>query len=60
MYSFFNNYDKTCLKSLDCQQSIAQVVGSTNVVVFNAFTIGSLAAASGAFKTAIMQNSTQA
>jgi hypothetical protein len=37
LYSWFNNYGQTCLKSEDCQQKIMEVRGSKDVSIFNIF-----------------------
>lgn len=49
MYSFFINFDQsTCVDQYNCQESILQVVGSSDVVLFNLFTIGGQEIASSA------------
>jgi hypothetical protein len=58
-YSFFQNYDQTCVGTFDCQERLIQVRGSDHVVIFNIFTIGSVQAATGAKQTFIQQKDTQ-
>jgi len=59
MYSFFQNYDETCVTTFDCQQRLIQVRDSQDVVVFNIFTIGSKETATGVANTFIKQEDTQ-
>lgn len=40
LYSWFVNYGQDCLEPEDCQERIAEVDGSTSVVIFNLFTKG--------------------
>ena len=49
MYSFFINYDQSsCITEFDCQSRLMQVRGSTDVVLFNIFTIGTVEVGDGA------------
>ena len=59
MYSFFNNYDQTCVGTFDCQERLMEVKGSTDVVMFNIFTLGAIQAATGAFQSSIKQKDAQ-
>ena len=48
MYSFSINYDQTtCVTEFDCQSRLMQVRGSTAVVLFNIFTIGTVEVGDG-------------
>ena len=59
MYSFFVNYDQTtCIKGFNCQDSLLEVKGSSNVALFNLFTIGVSEVGNGA-NAIIPQNDTQ-
>ncbi|KAI9726453.1 MAG: hypothetical protein M1828_001275 [Chrysothrix sp. TS-e1954] len=39
MYSFFNNYDQTCLTTHDCQQNMVQVSKSSNIHLMGISTV---------------------
>ncbi|KAK4040087.1 pectate lyase superfamily protein-domain-containing protein [Parachaetomium inaequale] len=58
-YSFFQNYDQTCVGTFDCQERLIQVRGSDHVVIFNIFTVGAVQAATGVAQTFIQQKDTQ-
>ena len=58
-YSFFQNYDQTCIGSFDCQERLIQVRGSDHVVIFNLFTIGAVQAATGVAQSFVPQKGTQ-
>lgn len=58
-YSFFQNYEQTCVGKFDCQERLIQVRGSSNVVIFNIFTVGSVQAATGVEQSYILQKDTQ-
>jgi hypothetical protein len=58
-YSFFQNYNQTCVGTFDCQERLIQVRGSTDVVIFNIFTVGAVQAATGVQQTFIQQKDTQ-
>lgn len=40
LYSWFDNYGQTCLKSESCQSRIMEVRGSSSVAIYNIFTKG--------------------
>ncbi|KAK4247523.1 glucan 1,3-beta-glucosidase [Corynascus novoguineensis] len=58
-YSFFQDYDQTCVGTFDCQERLIQVRGSDHVVIFNIFTIGAVEAATGVAQTFVGQEDTQ-
>ena len=58
-YSFFQNYDQTCVGSFDCQERLIQVRGSDKVVIFNIFTVGAVQAATGVAQSFVPQKGTQ-
>ncbi len=58
-YSFFQNYDQTCVGSFDCQERLIQVRGSDNVVLFNIFTVGAVQVATGVAQSFVPQQGTQ-
>lgn len=59
LYSFFQEYYQDCLETYDCQERVCEVKGSSDVVLFNMFTIGSVEVGSGINGGAIFQKDTQ-
>jgi hypothetical protein len=56
LYSFFQDYYEDCLATFNCQDRILEVVGSTGVVVFNLYTVGTADVAVGIDGTVVYQN----
>jgi hypothetical protein len=47
LYSFFQDYFQDCLDTNSCQERILQVKGSSQVAIFNLFTVATEKIASG-------------
>ncbi|KAI0810214.1 pectate lyase superfamily protein-domain-containing protein [Xylaria sp. FL0064] len=56
LYSFFQDYYQDCVDTHDCQERILEVTGSTDVVVFNLYTVATSKIAMGIDNTAVFQN----
>ncbi|OIW23586.1 pectin lyase-like protein, partial [Coniochaeta ligniaria NRRL 30616] len=56
LYSFFQDYYQDCIDTQNCQERIAEVKGSKDVVLFNLFTIASEQVGTGINNGAIFQN----
>ncbi|ETS81736.1 hypothetical protein PFICI_06738 [Pestalotiopsis fici W106-1] len=42
LYNWFQEYTQPCVDSQDCQQRVANVIGSGNVWIYNLYTIGTV------------------
>lgn len=47
LYSFFQEYYQDCLDTYNCQERVCEVKGSSDVVLFNIFTIGTVEVGTG-------------
>ncbi|KAI1159223.1 pectate lyase superfamily protein-domain-containing protein [Nemania serpens] len=56
LYSFFQDYYQDCVDTHDCQERILEVTGSTDVVVFNLYTVATSKIAMGIDNTVVFQN----
>ncbi|OAQ96933.1 hypothetical protein LLEC1_04234, partial [Akanthomyces lecanii] len=59
LYSFFNEYYQDCIGTNSCQKRILEVKGSTDVVIFNLFTVATVNIASGIDGTNVPQKDNQ-
>ncbi|KAI1771426.1 pectin lyase-like protein [Hypoxylon cercidicola] len=59
LYSFFQEYYQDCLETYNCQERVCEVKGSSDVVLFNMFTIGTVEVGTGINGGAIFQNESQ-
>ncbi|XXG95201.1 hypothetical protein Hte_001461 [Hypoxylon texense] len=59
LYSFFQEYYQDCLETYNCQERVCEVKGSSDVVLFNIFTIGTVEVGTGINGGAIYQNESQ-
>lgn len=59
LYSFFNAFYKDCEATQNCQQSILEVKGSTDIVIYNLFTVCTVNIASGIDNTKVLQKDNQ-
>lgn len=55
LYSFFQDYFQDCDDTHDCQERILEVTGSTDVVIFNLFTVSTVEMANGIDNTTVLQ-----
>ncbi|KAM7211124.1 glucan-beta-glucosidase [Rhypophila decipiens] len=58
LYSFFNEYYQDCIDNNNCQTKVLRVIGSTDVVIFNLFTVAIVEMANGIDGTKILQKDT--
>ncbi|KAL2017438.1 hypothetical protein VTK56DRAFT_2094 [Thermocarpiscus australiensis] len=59
LYSFFNEYYQDCVPTHNCQDRILVVKGSTGVVIYNLFTVGTVNMASDMDDTNVPQDGNQ-
>ncbi|GAP87899.2 hypothetical protein SAMD00023353_1601050 [Rosellinia necatrix] len=59
LYSFFQDYYQDCLETNDCQQRILRVIGSSDVVILNLFTVAISNIAMGKDKTLLLRDDNQ-
>ncbi|KAI1358579.1 pectin lyase fold/virulence factor [Xylaria arbuscula] len=59
LYSFYNEYSQNCVEAGNCQEHVLEVIGSTGVVIYNLFTIGSASIANGIDGSKVLQSDNQ-
>ncbi|KAI1272435.1 glycoside hydrolase family 55 protein [Xylaria sp. FL0933] len=59
LYSFFQNFQRDCVNTKDCQERILEVTGSTGVVIYNLFTVATSQIANGIDKSVILAKDVQ-
>lgn len=59
LYSFFNDYYQDCVDTHNCQERILEVTGSSDVVIYNLFTVSSVQVATGIDSSMVLQAANQ-